>query len=121
MSVQEVATDLVALVRAAKFEEAMTKYYSPDIVSVEAFAPEGQDREARGIAAVQAKGEWWAQNMEVHSVECTNPAYNGDQFAVTMKLDVTDKNNGQRYPMEEIAVYTVKDGKIVHEAFFYSM
>jgi len=28
---------------------------------------------------------------------------------------------GQRMKMDEVALYTVKDGKIVHEEFFYDM
>jgi hypothetical protein len=119
MSIQEVATGIVALVRAGKFDEATKTYYSPDIVSVEAFAAPGESREAVGMAALQAKGEWWEQNMEVHGIETTDPMYNGEQFALYMTFDVTNKASGQRYPIKEVAVYTVKDGKIVHESFFY--
>jgi hypothetical protein len=64
--------------------------YSPDIVSVEAFAPPGQSREAKGLAAVKAKGESRNADHEVHSVK-----------------------------VEEIAVYKVADDKIVREEFFY--
>jgi len=116
MTTKEVGTELTALVRQGKFEEAVTRFYSPEIISVEAGGPQP---EARGIAAVQAKGEWWDQNFQVHEVTASEPYVNGDQFAVLMKLDVTEKANGKRYPIEEVAVYTVADGKIVHERFFY--
>jgi ketosteroid isomerase-like protein len=42
-----------------------------------------------------------------------------DKFAVHYNFDVTSKPTGKRQPMEEMALYTVKDGKIVHEHFFY--
>jgi ketosteroid isomerase-like protein len=34
---------------------------------------------------------------------------------------VTAKATGQRFQMEEMALYTVKDGKIVGEQFFYNV
>ncbi len=37
-----------------------------------------------------------------------------------MKTDVTYKEHG-RVMMEEVAIYEVKDGKIVFEQFFYNM
>jgi ketosteroid isomerase-like protein len=37
-----------------------------------------------------------------------------------MNMDVTYKEGG-RMPMNEIAVYEVKDGKIAAEQFFYNM
>jgi hypothetical protein len=40
-------------------------------------------------------------------------------FAVRYAIDVTQKSTGQRHQMEEIAVYTVKDGKIVREEFHF--
>ena len=34
-------------------------------------------------------------------------------------MDVTVKESGQHMKMEEIALYTLKDGKIAEERFFY--
>jgi len=116
MAVTDVAQGLVALCQEGKFDEATDKYYSDDIVSVE---PMGPDPVSNGIAAVKAKGEWWAANFEVHDMEVLGPYVNGDQFAVRFTLDTTEKATGKRSTMDEIAVYTVKDDKIVHEAFFY--
>ena len=36
-------------------------------------------------------------------------------------MDVTPKASGERMQMDEVAVYTVKDGKIVQEEFLYAM
>ena len=57
MSIQEVANTLVQLCSAGKFHEAIDELYSPDIVSIEAGAPEGQSRETTGIAGVKGKAE----------------------------------------------------------------
>lgn len=116
MAVTDVAQGLVALCREGKFEEATSRYYADDIVSIEPF---GDDPVAKGIAAVKAKGDWWVANHEVHGLEVGGPYINGDQFAVRFTIDVTPKATGKRGVFDEIAVYTVKGDKIVHEVFFY--
>ena len=116
MTVTEIANDLVSLCQKGEYEEAMTRYYADDILSVE---PQGKDPEARGIAAVQEKTKWWVENMTVHSAEAFGPFVNGDQFVVEFKMDVTNKMNGHRMQMDEVGVYTVRDSKIVEERFFY--
>jgi ketosteroid isomerase-like protein len=121
MTTQEVADTLVKFCSAGKFQEAMEALYSPDIVSMEAGAPPGQSREAKGLEAVRAKGEWWVTNHEVHSSKVEGPLVAGSHFAVTFKLDVTFKPQSRRFTMEEVAVYKVVNGKIVYEEFFYSM
>jgi ketosteroid isomerase-like protein len=120
MTTKEIADKVVQLCSQGKFQEAMS-LYSPDIVSMEAGAPPGQSREAKGIAAVKAKGEWWTANHEVHSVKVEGPLVAGAHFAVTFKMDVTFKPQSKRMQMEEIGVYKVADGKIIYEEFFYSM
>ena len=121
MTTQEVADTLVKQCSAGKFEEAVDELYSDDIVSMEAGAPPGQSRESKGIAAVKAKGKWWMENHEVHSVHIEGPLVAGSHFAVTFKMEVTFKPEKRRFAMEEIAVYKVANGKIVYEEFFYSM
>ncbi len=119
MSVEEIGKGLGALCREGKFDEAMELYYSPDIVSIEAM--EGEGHEVHGLEACKAKGEWWSANHEVHSVKVSDPYPSGDQFAVVFTMDVTFKPSGVRSNFEEIGVYKVANGKIVHEQFFYSM
>ena len=121
MTTQQVADRVVALCSQGSFDKAMEELYSPDIVSLEAGAPQGQSRESKGMDAVRAKGKWWIENHEVHSTKIEGPLVAGSHFAVTYKMDVTFKPQSRRFIMEEIAVYQVKDGKIVREEFFYSM
>jgi hypothetical protein len=121
MTTHEVAIKLVKLCSSGKFQEAMESLYSPEIVSMEAGAPPGGSREAKGIAAVRAKGEWWVANHEVHGATVEGPLVAGSHFAVTFKMDVTFKPESKRFTMEEVAVYKVAGGKIVYEEFFYAM
>src|SRR5438876_11549467 len=110
MTTHEVADKLVKLCSQGKFSEATEALYSPDIVSVEAGAPPGGSREAKGIAAVRAKGEWWTTNHEIHSVSVEGPLVTNSHFAVVFKIDATFKPQGRRFSMEEVAVYKVADG-----------
>ena len=121
MTTKEVADKLVKLCSVGKFDEATETLYSPDIVSVEPTAPPGQSRESKGIAAVKAKGEWWVNNHEVHSAKVEGPLIAGSHFSVVFKLDITFKPQAKRFTMEEVAIYKVANGKIVHEEFFYDM
>jgi ketosteroid isomerase-like protein len=119
MTTAELATAFANLCKAGKFDEAGAQFWSDDIVSIEADGPDPSALEARGIAAVKAKGEWWYANHEIHSVEAHGPFVNGEQFIVRFKMDVTMKASGQRMQMNEDGLYTVSDGKIVEERFFY--
>jgi len=121
MTTQEVADELVKLCREGKFNEAVESLYGEDIVSVEAAAPPGKPRESIGIAAVKGKGEWWQANHEVHASAVEGPLVAGEHFATTFKLDVTFKPENRRFQIEEIAVYKVRDGKVVYEEFFYKV
>ena len=118
MSTQEIAHDLVALCQQGKFDEAGEKYWADDVVSIEAM---GAEAESRGKQAARAKGEWWSNNHDVHEVKVEGPYVNGDAFTVRFVMDTTDKTNGQRTTMDEVALYRLRDGKIAEERFFYSM
>lgn len=96
-------------------------FYADDAVSVESFAPPGADKASQGMAAIQAKGEWWRANHEVHSFSVTGPWPHEDRFIVGFQFDVTHKPSGQRMKMEEMALYTVQNGLIVREEFFYNV
>ena len=119
MSTLEIANKLVDLCRQGKSKEAKA-LYAEDSVSVEAFPPPGGQQEARGLAAIQAKGEWWSANHEIHSAQVAGPWPHENKFIVGFKFDVTNKPSGQRMQMEEMALYTIENGKIVREEFFYS-
>lgn len=121
MTTHEVADKLVKLCKEGKFREATESLYADDIVSLEAVAPPGQSRESKGLEAVKEKGQWWEENHEVHSATVEGPLVAGSYFAVTFKMDLTFKPQNRRFQTEEVAVYKVADGKVVHEEFFYSM
>jgi limonene-1,2-epoxide hydrolase len=117
MSTEEVAQKVVELVRKQAWHEALDTLYDKNIVSTEARASEGESPEKRGIDQVRGKTDWWLQNMQVHSFKANGPFVAHDRFVVQYDADVTDKNSNKRMQLSEVGVYTVKDGKIVHEEF----
>ncbi len=124
MDTKQVGDRLVELCRQGQNLEAVNTLYSPDIVSVEAIDDGTMPRQMNGIEAVRGKNQWWFDNHEVHAASVDGPFPHDDRFAVKFHYEVTPKSGpmaGNRYAMDEVALYTVKDGKIVREEFFYSM
>lgn len=121
MTTMEIAKKLVALCQQGKNMEALETLFAQDVISVEAVAMPGMQQEAKGLAAVKGKGEWWLANHEVHSASVTGPWPHGDRFVVGFQYDVTNKPSGKRMKMDEVGLYTVRDGKIAREEFFYDV
>ena len=123
MSTRSVAEGLVAFCNQGQFDQAIEKYYDQNIVSVE--APCGGETPfpqiIEGLEGVLAKNKWWIENHDVHSCTLNGPHLSDDRFAVLFDMDVTFKPASQRMQLCEIAVYTVKDDKIIREEFFYTM
>jgi ketosteroid isomerase-like protein len=119
MSTQEVATRLIELCREGKNLDAINELYSDNIVSKE---PKGSQTElVEGKDAVIAKNQqWFDMVQQIHSINIGDPVIAGNFFACAMDMDVTYKQQG-RLAMSEIAVYQVKDGRIVADEFFYEM
>jgi ketosteroid isomerase-like protein len=119
-----VGKKLVELCRQGKNIEAINTLYSPDIVSVEAIGGPSMPARMEGLAAIKGKNEWWLENHEIHHAEVEGPWPHGDRFIVRFKFDVTAKAGpmaGKRMTLDETGLYTVKDGKIAQEEFFYDM
>jgi hypothetical protein len=120
VSTAAVAHELVDLCREGRNMEAIEKLYSPKIVSIEPAGSAEMPAEISGIDAVRGKNKWWFDNFEVHSSQANGPFVGEGQFAVQYDFDATEKATGKRNRMIEMALYTVKDGKIVREQFFYN-
>lgn len=116
----EVGQKYVALCKAGKFEACLRELFSQDAVSAEAWAPPGIERVARGLPAIVAKGEKWSRDNEIHAFELSGPFPFEQRFAVYFRFEVTHKPSQRRVQMEEVGLFTVEDGKIVREEFFYA-
>jgi hypothetical protein len=120
MTTLDIAKKYVELCKHHKYEEALG-LFSQDAVSVEAGAPPGQSAESRGLSAIREKGAKWGADHEIHDAKVDGPWPNGDRFIVRFSYDITNKPSGRRIKMEEAGLFTVANGKIIREEFFYSM
>ncbi|MEM9557616.1 MAG: nuclear transport factor 2 family protein [Acidobacteriota bacterium] len=121
MTTNDVAQQLVALCREGKNREALETLYSENIVSIEGAGGPEMPQRMEGLEAVRGKTEWWYANHEVHEVTTEGPyiAEGDDRFLVKFWIDVTP-TGGERMQMPEMALYTVADGKIVEERFYFN-
>lgn len=119
MTAQEIAKRYVALCQAGKNEVCLDELYAKDAVSIEAAAMPGMDRTAKGLDAIRAKSKSWNESNVVHSAEVSGPYPNENRFAVRFNFDVTNKPSGRRMKMDEVGLFTVDNGKITREEFFY--
>ena len=114
-----IAEDFTAMLRAGQFDEAGEKYWAADVRSIEAGDLGGMGAVAHGIEALRAKGAWWYANNEIRDFTADGPYMNGDQFILKFTMTIVNKATGEGGAGDEMALYTVRDGKIVEERFFY--
>ncbi len=115
---QKVASRFHELAQAGQFDKIQDELYAESAVSIEPPGAPGL-QSVEGLPAIKKKGEIF-QGMveEMHGGYSSEPIIAGNYFSVGMGMDVTMKGAG-RMKMDEIAVYEVKDGKIVKEQFFF--
>jgi len=114
----EVAADFTALWLAGEFRAAGEKYWADDVVSIEPHAlRDGGDPVCRGIEAVRARGLDWFATHGIEDLSLDGPFVTGDHFALF--ADMLIAHGGERTPHSRIAVFAVRDGRIVEERFFY--
>lgn len=121
MTTLEIGKELVALCKHGKNLEAIDRLYSSDIESVEVIGMPGIEQTQKGVAKIKGKNQWWIDNHEIHGGAVEGPYPHGDRFIVRFKYDVTPKHTGKRMTMDEMGLFTVQNGKIVKEEFFYTM
>jgi ketosteroid isomerase-like protein len=119
MNTAEVGKRLVDLCREGKNTDAIEELYDRDILAIEAAPQPGSAVEAHGLPAIREKRKRFVEGTIVHSSDVQGPYPQGDRFAVHFKYDITPKQSGKRSQIDEVALYTVRGGKIVKEEFFY--
>ena len=122
MELKAIAEALVAHCRANTTYQGLDELYAEDAESIEAFpGPDGSSPISKGRGAIRGKHEWWDSAFDVHSAIADGPYLHGpNRFAVIFEIDATETQSGQRSQMKEVGIYTVEEGKIVREEFFYT-
>lgn len=119
MDLKTIADALVQGCRTGDEIANLDRLYAADAVSVEA-VDHGTGRSVQGRDAIRAKHEWWASANEMTGGRVSDPMFHGDdRFAVIFAAEGRDRASGQAFSMTEVGIYTVAEGKIVREEFFY--
>ncbi|WP_276502320.1 nuclear transport factor 2 family protein [Terrimonas pollutisoli] len=114
----EVAARFNELAKEGKWDQIQNELFADNAKSIEPPASPGL-QSVEGLDAIRQKGKQFNEMVEeMHGGYSSEPLVAGNHFSVAMGMDVTMKGMG-RTKMDEIALYEVKDGKIVKEQFFY--
>ncbi|MGB3464776.1 MAG: SnoaL-like domain-containing protein [Cyclobacteriaceae bacterium] len=121
MTTQEIANKWAEYCRSGQWDKAQQELYASDAVSIEMEGAEGYPQKVQGLEAIADKAKQWEQMVEeFHGVEIEGPIVSGDYFTASMNMDIKMKDQPRRND-EEIAIFKVKDSKIVSEQFFYGV
>lgn len=119
MNTQEIANQLVSYCRKGDWASAYNNLYAKEIKSIEPYASPVFDKETIGLEAVVIKAQKFDSMIEkLHSIEVSEPLVSGNHIAFTITMDADRKNIG-RVVLPELCLYTLSQGKIVKEEFFY--
>ena len=118
MSHLENAKDLYSKMYQGQMMEVFEKYYDDDVQIIEA---NGEVRNGKDVQR-QALVDWVGSIEEIHGggFGAITVSEDGNTVCVESWADNTFKGMG-RMKMEEVAVQTWKDGKIIKERFYYNM
>jgi hypothetical protein len=119
-TVREVARDFTEMLRAGQFEAAGNRFWAPDVTSIEPVAlPGGIRATVSGIDAVRIKCSARFGASRIDEIGIDGPFVTGNQFALFLDLVIVDPSSRARQPFTEIALYTVRGGRIAEERYFY--
>ncbi len=120
LTTADVARAYTALLLAGQFTAAGDQFWAADVKSVEPReVPNVSAAEIAGIAAVRAKNARWFKTQHIDDLTIDGPFVTGNQFALFMDMMITNRADGDSHPFTEIGVFTVCDGRIVEERYFY--
>jgi ketosteroid isomerase-like protein len=113
MSIKPQVLDLIRLVETGQMLEAITKYYGADVAMQENTSPP-----TVGFAENYAREAAFFGSLAAAKFTLVSVVTEGNRAVINWVFDYTTAD-GQRYRMDEIAIQTWRDGKIVHERFVY--
>ena len=117
MKTEEIANQLVALLKQGNFEGAQRELFHSDVVSTE---PQKVNLpQTKGLDKILEEGAQFRESVEAwNGISVSEPNISMNHFSIALKVDLTFKGQ-EPSSMDEIIVYEVVDGKIVNEVFYY--
>ncbi|MEI7658255.1 MAG: SnoaL-like domain-containing protein [Phycisphaerae bacterium] len=112
----EIGADVVAHLNSGAASDAplWDKFWSTAVESVE-----GSGTAWTGRKAMEAKCAEFMSQHQILACRATGPFVGATGFAVHIEVDLKPKD-GEAMQLKEVAVYTVKNGKVVREEFMYA-
>lgn len=117
MNTQIVADQLIGLLKQSRNVDAYKALYHVDAECIEA----DPKRSRTGLARLTVDMQTFADAHDFHYLRIEGPLVVGDTFAVALTFRATPRAGGASFDVPELGVYTVKNGKIVREQFFYEV
>jgi ketosteroid isomerase-like protein len=113
MSIKPQVLDLINLVENGKMLDAMNRYYAQNVAMQENVSPP-----TVGIAENYARESAFYGSLKSLKFTLVSVVVEGDRAVINWIFDYT-MADGKQYRMDEIAVQSWRDGKIVHERYIY--
>ena len=113
MSIKPKVLRLIELVQHGKMLEAMTTFYADNVAM-----QENVSAPTVGFASNYAREELFYGSLRSAKFRLVSVVVEGDRAVINWVFDYT-MADGKQYQMDEIAVQTWENGKIVHERFIY--
>lgn len=114
MDILSLNKKLDEMIAAGKAMDAFEELYADDVVMAENF-----DKECAGKDANRKREiEFFSSVATLHKAALGKSAASGDTSFSEWHFDCTFKD-GSRAVLQQVAVRQWKDGKIVHERFYY--
>lgn len=119
-AIDDVARDFTDMLRQGQFVAARERFWAADVRSIDPHdLPGGIAAEVSGIEAARAKAAHWFGSRHIHDLSIDGPFVTGNQFALFLDMMIAGESNGADQPFTEIAIFTVHDGRISEERYFY--
>lgn len=115
MSVRERVQELLDFLKTnPSVEQVYERFYDENVVVQENLQP---PRVGRAVS-IERQKRMNANTQEVHEFKIVKVLVDGDHAAIEAHIDATTVD-GHRIRIEEVGLQTWKDGRIIHERFFY--
>jgi hypothetical protein len=119
-AIHDIARNFTAMLRAGQFEAAGERFWADKVTSVEpADLSVHIPALVSGITDARGKARARFGASRIDDLGIDGPFVTGDQFALFLDMLITDPESGHAQPFTEIAIFTVCDGRIIEERFFY--
>ncbi|MFI4855682.1 MAG: nuclear transport factor 2 family protein [Phycisphaerales bacterium JB065] len=116
-SAAEIGTDVASMLRSGTKDPLIwDKWWDADRIT----SVEGDGSTWTGRKGLEEKAAGWEAENEITSFEVKGPFVGASGFALHFSITIKSKSTGEEMNMDEVAVYTVENGKVVREEFMYS-